>query len=41
MWGKLADSFGWLPGDLFDAPRDQCRLPVADILKADRALALL
>src|ERR1700724_2835369 len=22
QWGKLADSFGWPPGDLFDAPRD-------------------
>jgi hypothetical protein len=22
QWGKLADSFGWTPGDLFDAPRD-------------------
>jgi hypothetical protein len=22
QWGKLADSFGWLPGDLFDVPRD-------------------
>ena len=21
-WGKLADSFGWTPGDLFDVPRD-------------------
>jgi hypothetical protein len=21
QWGKLADSFGWSPGDLFDAPR--------------------
>jgi hypothetical protein len=21
-WGKLADSFGWSPGDLFDVPRD-------------------
>jgi TubC N-terminal docking domain len=22
QWGKLADSFGWSPGDLFDVPRD-------------------
>jgi hypothetical protein len=22
QWGKLADSFGWTPGDLFDLPRD-------------------
>ena len=22
QWGKLADSFGWLPGDLFDVPRE-------------------
>jgi hypothetical protein len=22
QWGKLADSFGWSPGDLFDLPRD-------------------
>jgi hypothetical protein len=22
QWGKLADSFGWLPGDLFDGPGD-------------------
>jgi hypothetical protein len=22
QWGKLADSFGWKPGDLFDVPRD-------------------
>ena len=22
QWGKLADSFGWTPGDLFDVPRD-------------------
>ena len=22
QWGKLADSFGWTPGNLFDVPRD-------------------
>ena len=22
QWGNLADSFGWLRGDLFDVPRD-------------------
>jgi hypothetical protein len=22
QWGKVADSFGWTPGDLFDVPRD-------------------
>jgi hypothetical protein len=22
QWGRLADSFGWLPGDLFDVPSD-------------------
>ena len=22
QWGKLADCFGWSPGDLFDVPRD-------------------
>jgi hypothetical protein len=22
QWGKLADTFGWSPGDLFDVPRD-------------------
>jgi hypothetical protein len=22
QWGKLADSFGWSPSDLFDVPRD-------------------
>jgi hypothetical protein len=22
QWGKLADSFGWLPGDLFDVLRN-------------------
>jgi hypothetical protein len=30
QWGKLADSFGWTPGDLFDVPRDGAMGPAYD-----------
>jgi hypothetical protein len=39
QWDKLADSFGWLPGDLFDVPHD-CAMGLAWWVKGRAVTAL-
>jgi hypothetical protein len=35
QWGKLADSFGWTPGDLFDVPHDGATRGVVWFIKGE------
>jgi hypothetical protein len=40
QWGALADSFGWLPGDLFDVPRDGIQGGLAWFLEGEAVRSL-